>query len=97
MVGYKNTLGAESFEDLLKRETLYLSKDEVLVNNTNWGLVFKLPPKIINIISKIKISSIKVSDSFPEISQGLIAYDKHTWAGRRNNKKQVISSFNKNK
>ena len=78
LVGYKNTLGAQSFEELLKRETLYISKDELLANNTNWGLAFKLNPNILNIVSKIKRIGKKVSDDFPAISQGLIAYDKHT-------------------
>lgn len=78
LVGYKNTLGAENFDDLLRKETIYIPKDELFSNNTNWGLVFKLSPIVLNIISKIKLSGQKVSDIFPEISQGLIAYDKHT-------------------
>lgn len=78
LVGYKNTLEAKNFDELLKRETLFISKDELLLNNINWGLAFKLSPEILNIISKLKLSGQKLANVFPEISQGLIAYDKHT-------------------
>jgi adenine-specific DNA-methyltransferase len=78
MIGYKNTLAAENFEDLLNRKTLFISKNNLLLNNVNWGLTFKLLPETLSVISKIKLSKRRVSDIFPEISQGLIAYDKHT-------------------
>lgn len=78
LVGYKNTMGAKKFEDLLSRETQYISKNDLLANNTNWGLAFKLLPETIKLTIKIRNTGVKVSDMFPEISQGLIAYDKYT-------------------
>ena len=45
--------------------------------NQNWSLAFLLDEKIIKIISKIKETSINLINYFPEISQGLIAYDKY--------------------
>lgn len=73
LVGYKNTLNAEQFEDLLKRETLFISKEMLISNNTNWGLVFKLSQKTLNLIKKIKFNSQK-TDSVLDISQGFIPY-----------------------
>jgi len=43
----------------------------------NWALAFKLPQNKINAIAKIKQNSKPLSFYFPEISQGLIAYDKY--------------------
>lgn len=93
LVGYKNTLGAEKFDDLLKRDTLHLSKEELLKNNTNWGLAFKLSPLVLNIVSKIKLSNGKVSETFLEISQGLIAYDKYTGQDKDVIKKRALHHF----
>jgi adenine-specific DNA-methyltransferase len=76
-IGYKFTAGALDFSELSSRKTMFLSKEDVLENNKNWGLLFKLGNSVLHIISKIKKSSITLSDLFPEYSQGLIAYDKY--------------------
>ena len=76
-VGYKNTLGVDSFEELVSRETLRISTADLELNNVNWGLVFKLPQEVLSIVSKIKSVGTPLSEKFPEISQGLIAYDAY--------------------
>lgn len=43
----------------------------------NWALAFKLPQNKINAVANIKKNSKTLKYYFPEISQGLIAYDKY--------------------
>ncbi len=86
-VGYKQTHNANSFSELSKRPTLHVAKDDLIVNNTNWGLIFKLSKEYIEIITKIKSTNNVVNDLFPEISQGLIAYDKY-----QGQSKEIIKS-----
>jgi hypothetical protein len=76
-VGYKNTLDAKSFTELSKRETLFLSNNSFIENNINWGLIFKLSPEKLSLISKIRCGNLQLINLFPDISQGLIAYDKY--------------------
>ncbi|HDY75316.1 MAG TPA: class I SAM-dependent DNA methyltransferase, partial [Candidatus Marinimicrobia bacterium] len=76
-VGYKNTLDAKSFNELSKRPTETISNDKLLLNNTNWALSFRLPSNRLNLVSKIKSYNIRLIEKFPDISQGLIAYDKY--------------------
>ena len=65
------------FRRVLFRSTEYLSKDEVLQNNQNWALAFKLDKIVLKILMKIRTIGVPLSEMFPEISQGLIAYDKY--------------------
>ncbi|MEY3788554.1 MAG: hypothetical protein RLZ75_2761 [Pseudomonadota bacterium] len=76
-IGYKFTAGALNFAELSSRKTMFLEKEDVLDNNKNWGLLFKLGNSVLKIISKIKKSSLILKELFPEYSQGLIAYDKY--------------------
>ena len=76
-VGYKNTLDAKSFDELSKRQTETISNDKLLLNNTNWALSFRLPANILYLVSKMKSHNIRLIEKFPDISQGLIAYDKY--------------------
>ncbi|MFC1682893.1 Eco57I restriction-modification methylase domain-containing protein [Candidatus Zixiibacteriota bacterium] len=76
-IGYKNTLEARSFDELSKRPTETISNDKLVLNNTNWALSFRLSSNILNLVSKIKSSNIRLIEIFPDISQGLIAYDKY--------------------
>lgn len=76
-LGYKNTLGIESFDALIKRQQTFISKEIAINNIQNWGLIFKLDKINLSIIEKIKNNKIALSNLFPETSQGLIAYDKY--------------------
>lgn len=74
-VGYKNTLDAESFDELVARKTLRISKADLEVNNVNWGLVFKLPQEITALVKKIRKAPSNIDEQY-EISQGYIPYRK---------------------
>ncbi|KAA3618543.1 MAG: restriction endonuclease subunit M [Calditrichaeota bacterium] len=43
----------------------------------NWALAFKLSKSTINAVANIKLNSKPLNFFFPEVSQGLIAYDKY--------------------
>lgn len=76
-VGYKRTEGARSFAELSSLETSYIDASTLSENNANWGLVFKLSVEILNLVKKIRHAPMRLSELFPEFSQGLIAYDKY--------------------
>jgi type I restriction-modification system DNA methylase subunit len=58
-----------------KHKTLTVSSLQKF--NQNWALSFKLSDLVINVLLGIKRNSIQLQRLFPEISQGLIAYDKY--------------------
>ncbi|QTF62277.1 Eco57I restriction-modification methylase domain-containing protein [Mucilaginibacter rubeus] len=74
---YKITSDSNTFSDLIKSGNGIISKSYLIENNQNWCLVFKLNTNVLNLISKIKKGKRKLQQYFPEISQGLIAYDKY--------------------
>ncbi len=86
-VGYRNPTDVASFKDLLNKEREYMSVDELLKFSHNWALAFRLPPKVVEVITKIKSDKTTVSERFNDISQGLIAYDK-----RRGQSQEIIES-----
>jgi adenine-specific DNA-methyltransferase len=77
--------------------TAILEKDELLINNQNWSLAFKLGKKVLQLIAKIKKDSIKLETIFPDYSQGLIAYDKYQGQSEETIKNRVFhfDSFDK--
>ena len=77
LVGYRNTANVTSFSDLLEREREFMTVESLLAMNQNWGLAYFLPTSIRNVVNLISSSPLAVKDVFPEISQGLIAYDKY--------------------
>jgi hypothetical protein len=86
-VGFKPTGAALKFSNLINEQTVHVSSEAMLANNQNWGIVFKLKPEVLKVISKIKNNSIQLDEVFPEFSQGLIAYDKY-----QGQTKEVIES-----
>lgn len=77
LIGYRNTSKIVNFNDLICRPRIYIQKEDLLSLNQNWGLAFMLTHDIIQLLHKIKSNKKSVADYFPEISQGLIAYDKY--------------------
>lgn len=77
LIGYRNTSNIVNFNDLIGRPRIYMQKEDLLSLNQNWGLAFMLTHDIIQLLHKIKFNKKSVADYFPEISQGLIAYDKY--------------------
>lgn len=76
-VFYKSTKNAENFAQLIDQNRSVVDKEDLLQMNQNWGLAFKLSPKIIQVVNKISNKGKCLSQYCPEISQGLIAYDKY--------------------
>lgn len=76
-VGYRKTKNINSFKDLILRPRLSIDFDELLLMNQNWGLAFMLDHLTIEIISRIRGNRKQLNNYYPEISQGLIAYDKY--------------------
>lgn len=77
LIGYRNTSNIRNFNDLISRPRIYMQTEDLLSLNQNWGLAFMLTHDIIKLLYKIKFNKKSVIEYFPEISQGLIAYDKY--------------------
>lgn len=76
-VGYRNTTDIKSFSDLIAKSVLSIEINDLIKLNQNWALAFSLTPDKAQIINKINSANKTISELFPEISQGLIAYDKY--------------------
>lgn len=92
-VGYRSTENASSFQNLISQPTSLISQSRLLANNQNWGLVFKLKPEILILIEKIRSTGEKLQTLFPDISQGLIAYDSYQGQDAITIKNRVFHSF----
>lgn len=92
-VGYRNTANVTSFSDLLEREKEFMTVESLLTMNQNWGLAYFLPTSIRNVVNLISSSPLAVKDFFPEISQGLIAYDKYKGQSEEIIKSRAYHSF----
>ncbi len=53
-IGYKNTKDAHNFSDLVSRPTLIVESKQLIKNNANWGLVFKLDQETLSFIQRIR-------------------------------------------
>lgn len=93
LVGYRNTANVTSFSDLLEREREFMTVESLLAMNQNWGLAYFLPTSIRNVVNHTSSSPLAVKDVFPEISQGLIAYDKYKGQSEEIIKSRAYHSF----
>lgn len=76
-VGYKKSSSTSSFIELINRPRLQMKVADLLMMNQNWGLAFSLSQEKISLVNKISSVGNSLSSLYPEISQGLIAYDKY--------------------
>lgn len=76
-IAFRPTAGARSLEALMNREKREIPGEMLREQARNWALVFRTPPEILAIAARIRRESKKLSTLFPEISQGLIAYDRY--------------------
>jgi len=74
-IGYKLTKNKKYFTELKNQERLFINSLDLLQLNQNWGLAFLLDENTITKISHIKKDNKYLNHYYPEISQGLIAYD----------------------
>lgn len=93
MVYYRSTANSNSFFELISEKRLSMKKESLIDMNQNWGLAFRLSPEVISIIKKIKANSKELQTYFPEISQGLIAYDKYRGQSEDIIKSRAYHSF----
>lgn len=77
VIGFRNTSNADKFSELINEELEIIAKEKLLGLNQNWGLAFSRSEEIIELVEKIKSSNSCLINLFPDISQGLIAYDKY--------------------
>jgi len=77
LFGYKNTANAESFVELASRKLIVDNSERFKKNIKNWGLIFKLDKNVLDLVDKIQDGKTNLIEIFPEISQGLISYDKY--------------------
>jgi hypothetical protein len=73
-VFYRPTANATTFEELIQRVPCETSKENLLANNKNWALVFKLESTVLDLVSKIR-NNPSLVDHF-DVSQGYIPYRK---------------------
>lgn len=74
-VGYRNTTNIRSFDKLILKQKEYISQNELLAMNQNWGLAFMLSNSVISITTKLSLSPYKLIKFF-DVSQGYIPYRK---------------------
>ncbi len=86
-IGFRKTKNQNTFSELVKQERLFLTKNDLFEMSQNWGLAFMLDKKIIDIVNSIKTDKTELISYFPEISQGLIAYDAY-----KGQSKEIIAS-----
>jgi hypothetical protein len=87
VIGFRNTSNADKFSELINEELEIIAKEKLLGLNQNWGLAFSRSEEIIELVEKIKSSHSCLINLFPDISQGLIAYDKY-----RGQSKKIIEN-----
>ena len=92
-VGYRNTSNANSFNALIEKPRLQMKISDLLMMNQNWGLAFSLNQEKVSIVNKISSSGKPLSNFYPEISQGLIAYDKYQGQSQDIIKSRAYHSF----
>lgn len=76
-IGYRNSFDVSSFHSLINRPRRVLGSKDIMQFNQNWGLAFKLKDEVVKVIRRIKEDSTNLEFFNPDISQGLIAYDKY--------------------
>ena len=86
-VGYRNTSTAGSFDELIREDLKTISREDLLLLNQNWALAFSREPEIISLVNRICGNCCPLQDFFPDVSQGLIAYDKY-----RGQSKEIIEN-----
>lgn len=76
-VRFRRTNLPLSLADFLESETDTAAPALLAEWQRNWGLIFRLTPPQSALIRKLGVAGSELRTHFPNISQGLIAYDKH--------------------
>ncbi|WP_233901175.1 DUF7149 domain-containing protein [Tenacibaculum piscium] len=94
---YKRTNELKEFKEFYDRNIEKIDKETTIANNQNWSLIFKLDKEVLKLISKIKNDTTKLDKLFPDVSQGLIAYDKYKGQSKEVIQNRVFHSLEKTK
>ena len=86
-INYRRTSRARSFSSLISEKNESMLIDDLMTFKQNWGLAFKLDEKVTRALITIKENTAPLNELCPDISQGLIAYDKY-----RGQTKEIIES-----
>lgn len=84
-IGYRYSAEKYSFEELISTGRKHISEKKIIQSNNNWALAFRLPQNKLDTILKIREENKPLIYYFPELTQGLIAYDKY-----RGQSKEII-------
>lgn len=76
-VMFRQTGQAKSISDYLSKPQQLATADILVQGLRNWGLVFRLEPQTVRAVSAIQKDKVPLSVLFPDVSQGLIAYDQY--------------------
>lgn len=69
--------GKTLFNRLINRESLSISIEDIQNGfSQNWGLAFYLTEEEVKIVREIESNTLPLEKLFPDVSQGIIAYDK---------------------
>jgi hypothetical protein len=91
---YRNTNQIDNFQELITNTKILDSTNTLIEFKQNWSLVFKLEKEKTDLIRKIRNKSTKLLlDLFPNVGQGLIAYDKYQGQSKELIKNRVYHSF----
>lgn len=76
-VMFRKTGQSLNISDYLAQAQELAPADLLAQSNRNWGLAFRLDPETAEAVVSIRANTIALKSLFPEISQGLIAYDQY--------------------
>ena len=76
-ISFRRTASGKALPGFLESNVELASLNLLSEWNRNWGLVFRLSIPERDIIRKVRATSTKLGAVFPNISQGLIAYDQY--------------------
>lgn len=89
---YKRTGVDKNAEYYLYKVPSITSRETLLNNLKNWGLVFRLDEETTELVNKIGSQPKRLMDYFERISQGLIAYDTHKGQPKETIKGRIFHS-----
>lgn len=76
-VEFRKTGRSANIADYLAQEQEFASAELLAQGNRNWGLLFRLEPEAASAVISIRENTLALKTLFPNVSQGLIAYDQY--------------------
>jgi adenine-specific DNA-methyltransferase len=76
-ISFRRTKTGKSLAKFLESNLEFAAPELLSEWIRNWGLVFRLSARELELIRKVRSTAARLETFFPRISQGLIAYDRH--------------------